>query len=62
MTIKKTRGRQPPPIGVYACTGCVTDKPTIRNEVHVNCSKCGAPPNRQLERLWQLPNWPSVRK
>lgn len=57
-----TRGRKPPPIGVYACTGCVYDKPTIRDGVHVNCSQpnCGAAPNRHLERLWNLPNWPRV--
>lgn len=56
----KRRGRKQPDVGVYACTGCEYDKPTIREGVHVNCAKCGAAPNRQLERLWDLPDWPNV--
>lgn len=58
-TLRKKRGRQPPAIGVYCCAGCATDKPTIRDGVHVAC-KCGAAPNDQLARLWNLPEWPRV--
>ncbi len=59
-----SRGRKPPPIGIYCCTGCATDKPTIRDGVHVNCSRdgCGAAPNPQLARLWNLQAWPVVFK
>lgn len=56
---KKRRGRPARPVGVYCCTSCGTDKPTIRNGIHVHCP-CGAAPNRQLERLWDLPDWPRV--
>ena len=59
-TLIKKRGRQPPEIGGYCCTGCAHDKPTVRDGVHVACSKCGAPPNDQLARLWNLPEWPRV--
>jgi hypothetical protein len=58
-TLVKHRGRQPPEIAVYCCTGCARDKPTIRNGIHVACS-CGAAPNDQLARLWNLPDWPRV--
>ena len=56
------RGRPQPPVEVYCCTGCAYDKPTIRDGVHVNCAKCGAAPNDQLARLWNLPDWPRVTR
>lgn len=55
----KRRGRPAPPISVYCCTGCSSDKPRISNGVHVHC-RCGAAPNPQLARLWDLPDWPRV--
>lgn len=58
--VAKRRGRPPPPILNYVCTGCAENKPTIRDGVHVDCFRCHAPPNPQLARLWQLENWPSV--
>lgn len=60
MSTKRKRGRPQPNVGFYCCTGCASDKPTIRNGVHVACSKCAAPPNKQLARLWNLPEWPKV--
>lgn len=54
------RGRPPPPVRSYVCTHCAFDKPTIRNGVHVKCSKCNAAPNRHLAQLWDLPDWPRV--
>lgn len=53
------RGRPRADVGMYICTGCASDKPTIRNGVHVECA-CGAAPNSQLARLWDLPDWPRV--
>lgn len=57
---KKSRGRQPPHYGVYACTGCSSDKPTIRDGAHVKCGKCGAAPNPNLAKLYHMPDWPRV--
>jgi hypothetical protein len=57
---KRKRGRPAPEIGIYCCTGCASDKPTIRHGVHVACAYCGAAPNDQLARLWDLPEWPRV--
>jgi hypothetical protein len=59
-SLVRKRGRQPPPIGIYCCTGCACDKPTIRDGVHVNCTYCNAEPNHHLARLWNLPDWPLV--
>lgn len=59
-TLRRRRGRQPPDIGIYCCTGCVRDKPTIRDGIHVECAYCGSAPNDQLARLWSLPDWPRV--
>ena len=59
-SLRKRRGRQPPDVGIYSCTGCARTKPTIRNGVHVDCMWCSAPPNEQLARLWNLPDWPVV--
>jgi hypothetical protein len=59
-SLRKRRGRQRPDVGIYCCTGCAHDKPTIRNGVQVNCSRCGSEPNDQLARLWNLPDWPVV--
>jgi len=56
---KRKRGRQPPPYDVYVCPGCLADKPTIRNGVHVRC-KCGAEPSYRLAELHDLPDWPRV--
>lgn len=56
---KRKRGRQPPDYGMYICTGCITDKPTIRHGTHVAC-KCGSPPNPSLAKLMELPDWPRV--
>lgn len=57
---KRKRGRPQPEVGIYCCTGCGSDKPTIRSGVHVACAKCSAAPNSQLARLWNLPEWPKV--
>lgn len=59
-TLIRRRGRQQPDVGIYVCTGCHNLKPTLRNGVHVNCRECGAAPNDQLARLWNLINWPRV--
>lgn len=57
--MSKRRGRPEPDYSIYSCAGCGTDKPTIRDGVHVPC-KCGAAPNPSLAKLHDLPDWPRV--
>lgn len=61
-SLRRKRGRQPPSIDVYVCTGCARDKPTIRDGFHVACAYCSAEPNDHLARLWNLPDWPLLAK
>ena len=53
------KGRPKPPVLGYICGHCATNKPRIRDNMHVNCS-CGAAPNPQLAELLQLKHWPSL--